>query len=337
MTGIMKGIVVAIALVMCTLYLPGVAGAATLSCGDVITRDTVLTNDVGPCSGEGGLIGAGDNITLNLRRHRVFGTPEPGDGMGIHVVGSGVTVTNGTASHFDVGIAISGDRNRVYRMVARDNATNEESYFGDGISILAGADYNVVEDNLAMRNGPWDGISVGEIEETELSVGNIVRRNRVIDNTVPFTTGEQFADGILLLGFAQHTLVEDNFISRNGFAGMTLSGDDVKHNVIRGNQVVANGIPPISTESEDPAGIRIDASGPSNNLIERNSVKGNAVHGIVVLSGSMENRVLHNDVRGNNRLRLPDAFDLLDRNEGCDANVWRGNRFRTASPPCTRG
>ncbi|HEV2810870.1 MAG TPA: hypothetical protein VGV93_10810, partial [Acidimicrobiales bacterium] len=50
-----------------------------LNCGDVITQTTTLTADVGPCPGNGIIIGA-DNIMLNLNGHTISGTPGPGDG-----------------------------------------------------------------------------------------------------------------------------------------------------------------------------------------------------------------------------------------------------------------
>ena len=54
------------------------AQAAVLACGQTITQNTILENDVGPCQNHGIIIGA-DNITFNLngRRSSVAPAPEP--------------------------------------------------------------------------------------------------------------------------------------------------------------------------------------------------------------------------------------------------------------------
>lgn len=96
---------------------PASAGSApgvTLSCGSVITQDTTLGNDLGPCPGDGLLIMA-SNITVDLGGHTITGASavqEAGDGTtapseqaGVQLMGvSGVTLTNGTVQDFDAGV-----------------------------------------------------------------------------------------------------------------------------------------------------------------------------------------------------------------------------------------
>src|SRR5262249_12996952 len=79
----------------------------------VITQNTTLKQDVGPCAGDGIRVAA-DNITLNLNGHKVFGTPgHLHDNVGVHLMGRhGVVVTGGKAlaeiTDFDAGVAIEG-------------------------------------------------------------------------------------------------------------------------------------------------------------------------------------------------------------------------------------
>ena len=47
------------------LAVPGPAQAAILTCGQTITQDTTLENDLGPCPNHGIVIGA-DGITIDL-------------------------------------------------------------------------------------------------------------------------------------------------------------------------------------------------------------------------------------------------------------------------------
>ena len=77
----------------------GQAIAAQVSCGQVITQDTRVDNDLIDCPGDGLVIGA-DDVTLDLNRHTIDGT---GVGIGVlnGVFGGAegherVTVENGT-------------------------------------------------------------------------------------------------------------------------------------------------------------------------------------------------------------------------------------------------
>src|SRR5438067_1079791 len=66
----------ALALLMLTTGLVGTAAAEpAVGCGAVITKSTVLTNDIGPCPGVG-IIVAADNVVLNLNGHTVTGNPQ---------------------------------------------------------------------------------------------------------------------------------------------------------------------------------------------------------------------------------------------------------------------
>jgi len=50
-----------------------------IGCGEVLLASTTLDEDIGPCAGDGVVIGA-DNIMLDLAGHRIFGFPGPGNG-----------------------------------------------------------------------------------------------------------------------------------------------------------------------------------------------------------------------------------------------------------------
>ena len=88
------------------------ADAAVLQCGAVITQDTRLDADVGPCAGNPApaiLIDAPD-VTLDLHGHRVFGNGNDPFSIGIQPQGgiaTGVTVTNGRVEGFGFGVNVS--------------------------------------------------------------------------------------------------------------------------------------------------------------------------------------------------------------------------------------
>src|SRR5215210_2818618 len=81
------------------------ARADALHCGDVVTHDVVLENDLVDCPGAG-LVAAGPDVTIDLNRHRIDGREA---GAGIRVLGSDVTVRNGRISDFDSGVMVGAD------------------------------------------------------------------------------------------------------------------------------------------------------------------------------------------------------------------------------------
>src|ERR671938_598852 len=109
----MKRLAAAIAAVFGSTFLvvlspAGPAGASHVTCGQMIMSRTILDSDVGPCSGNGIIIGA-DGVSLDLNGHQVFGTSEFGEGAGILVFRkTGVTISNGTVRAFDGGVVIEG-------------------------------------------------------------------------------------------------------------------------------------------------------------------------------------------------------------------------------------
>lgn len=163
---------------------------SSAECGRVVTTNTVLVKDIGPCAGNGVVIGA-DGITFDLGGHRIFGFPGPADGhaAGIRLpMRVGVSLQNGTVSDFDAGVVIRGGAsNTVTNLTARDNVGPDDvfqSELGDGI-FVENSGLNRLINNTIVRNGIFDGIGV----YGELSNGNIIENN-VVESTVgPSDTG----------------------------------------------------------------------------------------------------------------------------------------------------
>src|SRR5688572_24588742 len=108
-----------------------------VSCGETITTDTTLANDLTDCPGNGIVIGA-DDITLDLNGHTVDGTfvpeecppgpPPPGCvSNGVHSEGhEAVTVKGGSVQEFGSGVWLAeGADHRLRQLSVSDN--------GDGI------------------------------------------------------------------------------------------------------------------------------------------------------------------------------------------------------------
>lgn len=341
---------VAAASLMAGLVFVGPAEASHVSCGMVITQDTTLDGDVGPCTG-GGIIIETDGITLNLNGHAVFGTPEPGEGAGILLRDvSGVTVHSGTVARFDGGVVIEGGSgNAIGRITARDNVGRSSTHptaaptlYGDGIAVQ-GSTHNRIVENHTFGNGPFSGIGLYEMTDADHpttpgtpTTDNLVRNNRVEDNVAcrpgPFCDN----DGIRIEPeVGPRNVIDDNVVTGNGLDGISLFART------HGNRVTDNTVEDNGFNGAVPGdGIRVFGF---RSLIAGNHVFDNALDGISVgrrgiappgalpAPNARDNRILDNVTGGNGRV------DLYDSNPDCDNNIWEGNVYQLAIPACTQG
>lgn len=329
----------------------GPAKAATLACGQTITQNTVLDNDLGPCFNHGVVIGA-DGITLDLNGHTITGGPGGNDGAGVYLPNrTGVTIRNGTVRAFDIGVAIDGGAgNTVTGVVARDNLGGIGSMGGDGIAILSSSGNRIIA-NEAHNNGPFSGIGLysrrdgdhpgtpGVARDNVISgnsvTGNIISRNR-------FSPDGTDNDGIRVENDAVFNTFENNRVVGNGLDGIALFADTAD-NIVRGNTVQGNGF--YRTTARRGSGI-IVFTRSTRNVVENNLVSGNADSGIDIrpplfgFPGATNNRITNNTAVGNSVLPfIPspifgESFDLKDANPNCDDNTWFANRYRTFNQPC---
>jgi len=338
------------------------AAAATITCGKVITHSTTLSANIGPCPGDGIVIGA-DGVTVNLNGHTVSGIAAKGNGgVGARLRGrTGVTLKNGTITGFDAGVTIDGGSgNTVQGLNLHNNisAPDGSSNFGDGVAI--GVDVastnNTVQQNTIVHNGPFEGVGVFRAAST----GNRVLQNLIKNQTVPTTLFDGtfvVQDFGINLGHSiegsNSTTISQNLITDNGGMGIlacSFAGDPcvTKHNTITQNDLENNGFIDAQLDRADQlpgSGIRMvdivdnGVDGPSTRIATRNIVYGNrivnnAAGGILV--SSQRNNLLDNFAFGN----LLDLIDISggDFNPGvppCDHNVWFGNSYGTAFPDCT--
>ena len=335
------GAATVLALVMSLTTLVGPVSASHVSCGDVITQDTTLDSDVGPCAGDGLIIGA-DRVILDLGGHRLFGTAgESGEGLGIVVQGrEQVWVTNGVVQHFDTGVAvIGGGNNHVTDIRAIDNVGSLAAGYGDGI-LLESSNRNVVAENISRRNGPFGGITL-----FGGSSRNTIDRNLVEDNAILSSpTGPQQDDGIRLENNALRNTISNNRVYRNGLDGIALFRGSSYNRILR-NDVRENGAHDQVHRQGDGIAVFNQAD---RNLIQENHVFDNGANGIFLrgpvtfsngttIPGARSNRVLDNQTGNNGPVPGPGGarYDLRDNNPDCDENIWFGNTYLTAFPECT--
>lgn len=253
----------ALALSLLTAGLDGTAGAAAqaaVGCGAVVTENTKLTGDVGPCPGMGIIIAA-SNVTVDLNGHTVTGNPRA-RGSGLDQGGvvlrrvRRVNLTNGTVRGFDAGVVIDGGGDNTvtrikaidnvnYRVVTGRNATlpdvNPDAAapcdLGDGIAVV-GSVGNALSNNTVAGNGPFSGIALVGRSSFNVVSNNLVRDNDLLnrppggDKTMcGGQPGELGPTGRLVQGVgvriegpgAQHNLVSNNQIPRSALAGVMVT------------------------------------------------------------------------------------------------------------------
>ncbi len=300
------------------------------NCGQTITANTVLSEDIGPCTGNGVVFGS-DNVTLDLGGKRIFGFAGPGDGReaGVRITNrSGVTVTNGTVSDFDAGVAVEGGgSNTVSRLAIRDNVSADDiaSDLGDGVVLIRSAG-NIVANNVITNSGIYDGVGVLGIG----SNNNTIEGNTIETTGGPFQRGIPNGQGIIVnaatFGELTAEVVTGTKITRNvirdsasgGIANINSVDGEILLNTVENNgyrQTFGHGI-----------GLQLGPGRPTpvtNMLIQGNEVHGNALNGILVRATSDNNRILNNNAANNGRV------DLVDLHPDCANNVWRNNAWGT--------
>jgi parallel beta-helix repeat protein len=322
------------------------ANAGHVSCGAVITASTTLHGNVGPCTSTAITVDA-DNVTLNLNGFRVFCTPNPGDGAGILVrQQQNVTVTNGTVTDCDAGVVIqNGSRNTVSRMTARDNIGqapgSPTTGLGDGI-LIEGSSDNTIVGNLVDHNGPFSGIGLIEVPDSDHpfpaapTTGNVIRNNVVTNSTPCRASGFCDNDGIRVEPqVGPGNVIDRNVVRNSGLDGISLFGFTTQ-NTVSNNHVEGNGF----TGAVAGDGIRVFGF---DNLIQRNTAIRNAAGGISVgrrppstapfpatNPNGRNNRLLRNVARDNGILDLHDS-----NSPSCDNNTWSGNVGPNSAPACT--
>jgi len=230
------------------------ASAAVVGCGDVITTSISLSQDVGPCTGNGIVIGA-SGITVNLNGKSIIGrnttNMTANEQVGVFMQGKrNVTIINGTVRNFDAGVAIvKGSKNQLRKLTVRDNVNHSsltgainKCTFGDGV-VVKGSEENLITQNTAHRNGPFSGITL-----INGSDNNIVSGNEVFDQNI------------------QNRLPGDNpdGTPRNGPCGPF--------------SATATGVGRLNQD----IGIRVEGPGSDNNQVLSNSVHDNQLDGITI-------------------------------------------------------
>ena len=176
--------------------------ATTVVCGQVITQNTKVSNDLTNCPGDGLVIGAA-NIKLDLGKHTIDGDGVNGptdDGIDDTGGFDNVQIKGGTVQQFNVGVHLTGvTGSKVEHVEVLQNGLR-------GI-LLDGSNNNKVEHNNAHNN--FDDIFLVN------SDGNSIKHNKALAGG---------SSGIVLQFGNDNNVVEHNEASGSPFAGITEDG-----------------------------------------------------------------------------------------------------------------
>jgi parallel beta-helix repeat protein len=238
---------------------PSTASAQPLTCGQVITKDTTLHADLGPCPGDGLVIDA-PNVTVDLNGHAIVGDDR------------------GDAFHGDVGIRNGEGHDRTVI------EHGEIRSFFTSIKLKGADDSRVSDITETEANGCCNGASVKVLQTRRAQIENndlyregdgsafVVSGSR---NSVQKNVGHAAGNGTGFLVSGSHNSIAHNAAS--GFDGMRIKGSEnrVTHNHVyayNGDFAVAGARNVIAANSVDVFG-PAKISGPGN-VVRKNVVQG---------------------------------------------------------------
>lgn len=316
----------------------GSALAANVTCGQLITHNTHVSNDLTNCTGDGLVIGA-SNIKLDLGGHTIDGVNNAtADGINNKGGFDNVTVRHGTIQQFHIGVELNGaDGNKLDHLKVTENPfdgirltgsnnnrirhVRESSSFdgiflvtsdhnrvthsqangngSSGIVLQVGNDFNKVDHNVAHDNGAWGLTSDGSHNDT-------YTHNKLFKNG---TAGLEPFNGVSLN-------ISKNKVSRNGVGILFFNTDT---SVLKGNNLRSN--------TSD--GIQTDALSTGNRLIKNHSNR-NGRDGIHV--AGIGNTITKNHADKNVNLGI---FAILGNTDGGGNQAHRnGNAAQCAGVVC---
>lgn len=241
-----------------------------VACGQTITRDTRLANDLANCAGNGLYIGA-DSITLDLNGHTIDGDEVGFDscdtvtdcdaGVDNRAGHPGVTVMGGSVTEFVDGVSM----HRAPRSIVHDVSTTHLAHANTFLDQSNGV---LVRHNRSVDDG-------GLVDIVESS--NV----RVDAN---YVSGSEFA-GIGLFG-SDHVQVTGNSVFDSGISAIAVL-ENSDHNRIAGNSI---------TRGAD--GVYIAEAG-DHNVVSGNTLTRTQFQSIFLDIGSAHNTVAANSLTGN--------------------------------------
>ena len=293
---------------------------ANPACGATLNANTTLTANIGPCSGNGLIIGQ-NGITLNCAGHTISGQGNVNFGVFLNGV-TNVTVKNCKATAFNDGFELVGSSSNT---LTGNTATNNQNAGFD----LSGSSSNTLTGNTA-NNDYLYGFSL-----ESSSNGNTLTKNHetvTVNYNGPWSGG---IAGFSVLSSSGNTLTANTATGNQGigFEFSSSSGNTLAENTATGNYqggfsfyMSCNGNTLTTNAATSNVGFApIDGfylQGSSNTLTT-NTATGNSGDGFELYGPSNGNTFTTNTATGNGS----DGFELY----GASSNTLTKNKATSNS------
>ncbi len=262
---------------------------AAQNCGDVITTSAILNADIGPCTGNGLIIGAND-IVLDCNGHSIIG-------INPAVTTSGIVISSRT------GVEIKNCKIQNFRR---------------GISIVKGGSHNL--NNNEIHNNKQHGIYISNSSRNQITLNSIfsnkngglyIYRSNYNNVTYNDIYNQDFG---LTLAYSNTNQINFNNFTTHAYAGISLASTS-SINTARGNIITAN-----------KDGILINKA--TQNVIRQNTISTNTEAGIFLLNGIngtiIDNNTITTNKAGIDSDKLSQSRVLISNNRihyNADKNI----------------
>jgi parallel beta-helix repeat protein len=299
MTVVFRAFVLAAA--AATLLTIGVspALATNVSCGQVITHNIHVSNNLINCPANGLVIGAA-NIRLDLGGHLIDGINNPAaDGIDNTGGFDNVVVRHGTIQQFQQGVhLVNASANRLQRLVVRQTFRGIE---------LGSSDHTKIRHDRVSAN--FDGIHLVGSDRNRISHNNVFGNSASAivlitgsdRNKVDHNKAHDNASWGITSDFSDSNVYDHNRIYRNNIAGIEpFHGTRIRitHNTIFANRI----------------GIELFTT--TNSVIRANRIRSSVMDGIHTFTGSTGNLLVRNtsNRNGDDGIDVADSGNTIKKN-----------------------
>jgi parallel beta-helix repeat protein len=203
------------------LAFPPLQAFASTGCGATITANTILSADIGPCSGNGLVMGA-NHIVLDCAGHTIIGTGTNLTSVGITLAGmTEATVKNCKVTGFEYGFQLDSSSSNTLK----ENAANGNENYGFVLS--RSSNNNTLTGNTAGQDSVGFYIEsssknnlTGDVANSDSQYGFYIPSSSMSSYVKDAADGNGI-DGFYLSGAIGNALTNDT-ASGNGFNGFDL-------------------------------------------------------------------------------------------------------------------
>ncbi len=287
----------------------------TLGCGDVVQRDTTLTQDIGPCVGDG-IVMVVDDVTLDCAGHHIRGVVGSA-GRGIILgTGTGMKVKNCVIEGFTNGLwarnAVGNDFTR-NRFVGQGNKSVDDTCVDIVSATAFRFEDNRFEDcRIAMR---LEDTYVFDVRDNDVRRGfggfvleGVNEGHRFHDNHVADVLGDINYPAFWLGGLAQGNRLDGNEVEDSDYAFVLY--DDATGNLREHNEVRRSGF-----------GSYVLLRNARRNVLRHNEAHDNGGDGFLLANDANDNLLHGNEADDNGGagfyLTTAATGNVLDGNEAC--------------------